>query len=204
MYNSKIYVKSQASGGASVLLGLKRSNDIQTIHIESTGDISSGTITLSLEGNEIVLSYDPDLGTMQQALEDAINAVDEGYEASVSTSAESLTDFSFSVTFGGYKYFELMTVVTNSLVTSGVATITLDKNTDGGPVNTFAEEIDNDAIAPNGVVFQSTSSIDNALEVAHLRPGEGFPVWVKRTTLAGTENTQNDNFVFVLIGNPTL
>ena len=203
LYDSKIYISSQAPNGASIQLGLKRDNDIQTIHVYSTDPISSGSMTFLLEGNEIVLNYSPNVGLMQQNLEDAINS-NVGYDVSVSVSAITDYNFTFSITFSGYKYFELMTESSNDLVTAGTVTIDIQKNTDGGPVNTFAEEIDNELIAPSGVVFQSTTSIDNSIEVASLRPGEGFPVWVKRIIGSNAQSLQNDNFTFVLIGSPSL
>jgi len=203
LYDAKIYISSQASGGSDILLGLKRDNDIQSIHVSSTDPITSGTMTFLLEGNEIVLGYSPDMGIMRQDLEDAINSY-IGYDVTVSVSALTDYNFSFSITFSGYKYFDLMVYSANDLVTAGTITIDIQKNTDGGPVNTFAEEIANSLITPNGVVFQQATSIDNGIEVASLRPGEGFPIWVKRIITPNASSLQNDNFIFVLIGSPAL
>ena len=105
-------------------------------------------------------------------------------------------------TFSGYKYFDLFTLVSQDLVTAGSVDISISKNTIGSPVNTFAEQIDNEKVSPNGVVFQATVGYNNAIEVADLRPGEGFPVWVKRTILPNAQGLQNDNFVFILMGSP--
>jgi len=188
LYDAKIYISSQASGGSDILLGLKRDNDIQSIHVSSTEPNNSGKMTFLLEGNEIVLGYSPDMG----------------YDVTVSVSALTDYNFSFSITFSGYKYFDLMVYSANDLVTAGTITIDIQKNTDGGPVNTFAEEIANSLITPNGVVFQQATSIDNGIEVASLRPGEGFPIWVKRIITPNASSLQNDNFIFVLIGSPAL
>ena len=203
LYNAKIYIKSQTDTGAECQLGLKKSDDIQIIYVSSTEAISSGTVTFNLEGNIVILYYDDDLSDMQQSFEDSINSF-SNLEATVVVDGSS-SDFSLSVTFGGgsgNKYYEKFVVVSNDIITAGTVAITVDKVANGSPVNTFSASIDNEAVAPNGVVFQFTSSLDDSLSLADLGPGEGFPVWVKRTTTSDSEAIQNDNFTFLLAGNP--
>jgi hypothetical protein len=204
LYNCKVYVYSEVAGGASVQIGVTQNNDVQVIQITSEDVIQEGSYTVSFEGNEVEVVFDSDFTTWGQNLQTALNDLDNVSGVIVNTSTASSTDVSFTVSFAGEmanKYFELMTLVSNNLLSNGDIDIEITKDTNGSPINIIAGEIAAETVAPANVSFQDTSSTD-ALIIGTLGPTDGFPVWIKRTSLVGADAKQNDGFTLRLVGNP--
>lgn len=204
LYNCKVYVFSQVAGGASVQLGVTQNNDVQVIHITAEDVIQEGSYTISFEGNELEILFDSDFTVWGQNLQNALNSLDNVNGVIVNTSTSSEMDVTFTVSFAGRmgnKYFELLSLVSNNLLSNGDIDIEITKDTNGSPINIIAGEIAADTVVPANVAFQDTSSTD-ALEIGTLGPTDGFPLWIKRTSLIGADAKQNDGFTLRLVGNP--
>ena len=99
----------------------------------------------------------------------------------------------FDIVFDGYeaqKSHPLITLVENNL--SPNATVTITRITAGGPVNTVAPSIGEEATTPANVSFANTTSTSPII-IPKLNVAEGFPLWLQRTTETGAESVENDS-----------
>jgi hypothetical protein len=73
--------------------------------------------------------------------------------------------------------------------------------TSSSPVGTTAPLLAVDTLSPAGVTFQETS-VSNRISIGTIGPNSRVPVWIKRTTTAGTSFKELDNFVLKITGKP--
>ena len=69
------------------------------------------------------------------------------------------------------------------------------------PVGTTAPLLAVDTLNPSGVAFQETSP-SSRISIGTIGPNSAVPVWIKRTTSAGTSFKELDNFVLKITGKP--
>jgi hypothetical protein len=159
----------------------------------SPGD--SGHITASADYNA---NADIWAANIQKALNYASAELDG---IVVTTELNSLGQRVFTLTFDGinaYKFHENLRISQNNL-TPGGSTITVSKIQDGSPIDAIATTIDTGFVRPSGVTFFDTNPLDK-LFIGSLRPGDGFPVWVKRVTTPISESTEIDGFTIAYLG----
>ena len=92
----------------------------------------------------------------------------------------STTETNIIVTFGyadGNKIHNLMQIV-NSFMTPYFTAFTVYKDKSGSPINTEATTISNAERKPADVFFYGPTE---SVTIGTLKPGEGFPFWVKRS-----------------------
>ena len=197
-YGATAWVE-EVSGGSSVLLGISAITDQQKVAIN--GPIGGGSLTLSYEGTNFVVNYDPDSAVWAQNFEDAMNALSNLSGVSI-VATPTGQDELFNITFGGdnvNRLQGLLVLEANNLIPANAVTIT--KYIAGGPINTQAPIIATPATVPANVTFASyTTAVP--LTVGTILPGDATPFWIKRTTAAGVSPMRNDGFGFRLVGRP--
>jgi hypothetical protein len=197
----KVWVDSEIAAGATVQLGINAQDDLQIIAV--TGNVSGGSLALTLDGSPFSFAFNNDLAVWGQNLQNALNGLSSVSGASVSV-AKFGTTVTFQIVFQGddsNRYFTPLVLTTNSLTGVGSIVVSLSKLVDGSPINSIAPAIDQSTTVPVGVNFVNSDS-ESFIPVGNLRALEGFPVWVKRTIAAETDPIGDDGFSLGLSGNP--
>jgi len=198
VYEVEIWISDDYVGGATMELGVELSDEIQRITI-ADGPVTGGTLTLSFSSRNFQVSYNSDLGAwasdLQTKLRALISDTGEPLLRDVVVTAQNVgTTIIFDVSFAGrdrYRNQSTITVITNTLtpaVTVSVATMQ-----EGAPINTSAVEIDVETTPPGGVSFFAASEA-SPISFPRLEPGDGFPLWVKRTVSADSDPVERDGF----------
>lgn len=205
----EIYFEDQGFGGSTVTLGLQKATETQRISV--IGPVTDGSLDLIYGSDSMRVfwmgspaGFATDLQTKLRALNRA------GYQlvpnVSVVPAVPVGNRYDFSVTFAGAsanKSHPLLRVASggNNLTGPDTPIVSVSKTTEGSPINSVAPTLSVETIAPARVAF-STSDSSARLGVGRLGPGEGFPVWVRRVTLAGAEYAKDDYFAFRITGKP--
>lgn len=199
LYDTELYIETEVEDGATVELGLRTSNEVQKITIENTA--SGGTLTIGYEDDSAVINYDADGDTWAQNFETGIMTLDGISEVSVEF-GETVDSFIFFVTFNGEeagRSFDLLEVVANGLTSS--PDVTISRVAAGSPINSIPSAIATETSPPVGVDF-TDSTEEEPLTIGDLRPGDGVPVWVRRTVAVGSDPLPDDGFTLRLRGKP--
>lgn len=194
-YDTELFIQDETQKGSSVLLGVSIIDDVQQLVVSGTP--TSGSFTLSFDASILIVNFDNNPITWALNFETALNATSQLYTTQVSVN-QSLPTTIFTITFAnedGKRSQPLLQLVTNGL--SPASSITINKITEGSPINSISPSIDVDIAPPNGISFSSSSVV-----LGDLRAEEGFPVWIQRTTLAGTKPLEGDGVTIHIKGNP--
>lgn len=199
LYNIKVYLNSQVDGGATVQIGISKATEIQRISI--LGQPLGGSFTISYQNDNVIVPYNSDPGIWATSLQDGLNALDtlSGIIVNASVSTNLLV---FEIRFEGddnFKSHELIQLEANHLTNS--PSIVISELVMGSPTNSIAPDIEFDTVIPFGVTFTDTNKT-SPLTLDLLLPDEGFPLWFKRTTAAGTAATTNDGFNLIVSVSP--
>ena len=197
LFDTTLFLADQVGGGASVELGVTTNDDKQLISIPQP--VTGGSLTMMFESDTFVWSHDPDLAIWGTNLQTELNALSQLSTVSVSTGVESGNN-TFEVLFtdeDGSRNQELLVVDTNSLV--GSPDVTIQKLVEGAPINFITTTIAVDTATPADVVFTFTDA-SNRIDVGRLLPADGFAIWVKRTTLPGTQPIEGDGMTVRVSG----
>jgi hypothetical protein len=196
LFNASIFFDSQIPGVSSCELGVSKSTDIQILTLSSIP--SSGSFTLKYEdyttGN---INWNNNLSIFQKNIQDALNDLDIFSGVVV----EELSSVNYSLSFLGdnnNRNYSLLT--TGSINLSPSTTISFIKNKEGQPVNSIAPLLATSKTPPYLVNFYPTDEF-NRISVGDLLPGDGVPVWIKRTSFGSISNDQTNGFDFRLNGN---
>lgn len=195
LYDASMIITSQSSGGAYANLGLARSTDVQRIDV--TGTSISGTMVLRLGETPISMNWGSSPFGFAASLRNALSYV--GVNAQVDYSVAG-NKTSFVVTFSGdsnYKSWPTLQVQENNLTGTDTPVVSIVKVTQGQPINSSAPLLTTDSMAPATVTFQN-----GTIPIGNLAPGTFAPIWVRRTTPANTEFSQNDGFTIKISGKP--
>ena len=202
LLNAQVYVDSQVSDGASITIGIEVNNERQDIYITNAASVSSGTITLQFydfftDANiQFLFAHDLNINIWSSNFQNSIRSISGLEQVTISGYYLGTTAY-FSVNFIGTsskRYFESLEFVAFSQSFIDVnAALTLQKVSDGGPKLKTATEIASEINAPNNIIFVETSSLSPLL-VGDLKPTEYFPVWIKRSVVAGVNPIENDGF----------
>lgn len=199
LYELELYIESSTEGGSSIDIGVRVADEVQKITIENVA--SGGTITFAYEEETAVVNYDADGDVWATNVETALLTFTAFHDISVEF-GETVDDFIFFVTFQGVdteRAFSLITVDDNSL--TGDPTVTITRTTTGSPINSIPSALGTETTPPAGVDFVDASE-EEPLILNDLGPGEGVPIWVRRTTPAESDPLPDDGFTLRLKGKP--
>lgn len=199
-YNIRVWIFDEVEDGSSIQLGVEESDETQRITIGTTSLPSSGSVSFSYDSVPFVLEWDASLSVMATAAEDSLNSLVDGDDlpllrtctvtAQLSTSGGSaIFDILFEDEEGNRNQPTLEIVGLNLTPISTPVAVSTPRQ--GSPVNTIAPQIASDTTVPAGVVFSNPSE-DSPITIFKLKPDEGFPIWLKRTTLEDTASIEND------------
>ena len=208
LYDAQVFISTEVSGGASVMLGIEQNNERQDIYITSAASVGSGNFVMNFydyfTDNYIQFTVTHDLSISNWALnfQNAIKAIDGLGDVTVSGSYIGTTAY-FTVNFSGSsqkRYFESLELVSLSQEFLDVnASLSIQKIVDGGPKLKSANEIPSEVTVPANIVFVSTSST-STISVGDLKPMEYFAVWIKRTVVSGVSPIEGDGFTIKVKG----
>lgn len=199
IYNVEIW-SDDFDDGAVMQIGIESRNESQRITI-SGATITGGDFTLSYKSETLVSEYNSDLGEWSTALETSIKELvdddDEPFFREVSVVAQNVgSTVIFDIIFSGLdakRNFDKFILEETTLTPEGPLSIFITTPQEGAPINTIASEINLATTPPGGVTFLTTSE-EEPLVLPALYPDEGFPLWAKRTIVAGTEALERDGF----------
>lgn len=161
IFNINIFIESEVEGGSSMEIGILEKDDVQRITIGGTP--TSGTLTISYEGESFVTNYNSDLAVWATDIQDGLNSLidDDGnplLQNVVVTAQPTASSIIFDILFQGIdgkrNHAELVTFNT-LLPTLSVSVTTIQ---DGAPVNTEADLLDVETTPPGGVIFSAAMS----------------------------------------------
>lgn len=191
IYDVELYVSSQGSSGSSVSIGTEFSNEIQNIEI--LGSVSSGDAEFSYNQNNFTVNWSTFSSDLISGLESlGIQGVQVSY-------SNTNNIHNFSIVFAGdsaNKNHPTLILINNNFSNSPI--ITISKQNTGRSINYSPSKLVTDYVAPVNVQF-----IDDPtrLSIGNLKPNDFIPVWVRRTTSAGSD-FQSDFFKFKISGKP--
>lgn len=203
LWNAKIYPGNEIDGGAFAELGFVFADEIQKLTV--IGNVTGGSLTLSYEDTNFSFAYNSNLGTWAANLQGAMRSIAAlagvvvTAEQSVNESSQTTTVFTILYTgnAAGKRFQPILDVVANSLTPTPI--VSAARVVGGSPINSIATLIDFGTTAPTGIVF-TTLTEDEPAAIGHLRPTDGFPVWVRRTTPPATQPLAGDGFFAVCTG----
>ena len=208
LYDAKVYISSEISGGANVVIGVEINNERQDIYITNATSVATGSFILQyynyFSDSEIqfTVNHSQNITTWATNLQSSMRSISGLEEIAVTGSYIGSTAY-FQITFGGparYRYFEILQLVSSSQSFLDVnSSLTIQKIVDGGPKLKTAIEVNDDATSPNNVTFAPTS-ISYPIEIGDLKPLEFYPIWIKRTVVSNTSSMENDGFSLKMKG----
>lgn len=196
LYGASVQTAAQATGGAFADLGSAKATESQRIEI--SGSPSSGSADFRIGSVAFSGTWASDAESFRTSLLESLASAGLG-DIGVSVSAQTFT-LSFSGALDN-KSHPLVELVANSLSGSGVVSVSISRVTTGSPINTVAPVVPTRSTPPAGVTFLPTSG-SSKISIGNLGPGDSMPVWIRRTTPAGTEFKENDSVTVRLSGDP--
>lgn len=199
LFNAEIFFESQIDGGAEAQMGIAQSTDLQKISVN--GSVTAGSADMIYDGESFNWSWDANVNTWASNLENSLNGLVALSGVSVEHSITG-AGVDFFVSFEGdddNKNHQLIQVDENNF--TGSTNLATVKITEGAPINSVAAQIAVDTVAPTGVSFSNPTTV-TPISLGTLGPGDGVPIWIRRSTPAGTDPFPNDGFTFRLRGEP--
>lgn len=198
VYSLELWVISQVADGSSVELGTLNLDEIQRITI-SGGTVTGGSFTISYGGDTYVSNFNSDLGTWATSLQAGLRGLEDGdglklLEDITITAQNTGSTIIMDITFpdlNGKRNHDLLVIDANNLSPSVDISVTTVQH--GSPINTIAPEIDVATTTPSGVEFFLPTQ-QSPITIPYLASGEGFPLWVRRTTPVGATAVADDGF----------
>lgn len=203
LWNANVYIGTQTENGAVAELGVVVADEIQKLTI--LGAVTGGSLTLAYDGDNVTFNHDSTLGTWGANLQAALRTIDVlddvvvNVESALSTENVQTTVFTILYTgfSSGNRFQPILSVVSNDL--DPAVTVTTARVVGGSPINSIAPLVDRGTTQPTGVEFYSPTESE-PFPLGDLRPTDGFPVWLKRTTPAGTAATADDGIAVICTG----
>lgn len=203
LYNCSTYLIQTGSEASNVELGIHQNNDVHKIQI--SGQVNSGSLKLGYEDEIFQVNWNGNLADFAENIEYELNSLPYLNDVYVQATGGG-TSRSINITFGGEdgnKNHELIKIIENNLLYgSSAPTISVTKTSEGSPINSIAIQTNFTELAPNNIQFYTTD-VDERISLGKLSPGDGCPVWVKRTINSNNADAvEGDGFIFKLIGSP--
>jgi len=200
LLSSDVFFQSEALGGASVEMGVSTSTDLQKISV--TGGATGGDADMLYEGLPFNWAFDANFVVWAQNLQDGLNGLAD-LSGTVVQVSQTVSTLDFFISFEGQddnRNHQLVQVYSNNYLPGGT-NITITKITEGAPINSVAPQIAVDTATPTNVDFSNPTEL-TPISLGRLGPGDGVPIWIRRTTNAGSLSFPNDGFKFRLKGEP--
>lgn len=200
LWEAELYIAEQVSEGSDLAIGVQQATDIQKISFVNAP--TGGSFTASYGGEEFTADYgvnNSDFATNFKSALVGTGLISSDVTVEVSTGGGVLY---FTINFIGednYRYHELIELISNDLV--GTTEIQFSKLSNGAPINSIAALLPTVRTVPNGVTF-TIPSISDPIEIGTLNSGEGFPIWIRRTTPSNAAAVEDDGFTLTLKGSP--
>lgn len=189
-HNMRVWVqKIDEFTGTLVEIGLGAQNETQRLTFSpATG--ASGTFRLKLDNQTTgLISYSASGSTLASNIEAALIALDNFQHTTVDNTNLNEYTIYFSGSSGN-RAMPLITVESNTITPT--STILPSRLQGGAPINTIAQLVNDELTAPTNIDF--VLGRKPGVLVGTLRPGEGFPVWIKRTLESGAAQADGDGF----------
>ena len=205
LFDTSVYFDNVLDSEPQLQLGLYLADDVQRLVISQ--NVVSGTMVLRYGSSTYYytspISWGLDYLDFRQNMENALNSITDLTGVQVLASAGG-SFYTFEIAFtnnDGNKYHPTLYVSSNNLLTnvSTNPTVAIQKIVSGSPINTIPDSLPNSLVSPVGPAFYSTSSKARKF-VGTLRPGEGFPVWVKRNVPKNANPSAASGSTFRLVG----
>lgn len=204
IWNFQIWIAVDDQGGSTMELGIVNRNEAQRITI--SGGVSGGTVTLQYGGRQFTTSYNSDLSIWASDIEDALMNLTHTPSGSdyffkkvdVTAQTSGGGTVIFDINWSGKdaeRNFEKIGLVTNGNLLEPLNNVNISFATtsEGAPINTIASEIDVSTTPPGGVAF-SAAPEGVPIFIPRLDANDGFPLWIMRSTPAGTVAKESDGF----------
>lgn len=202
IYSVKVWIFEDFEDGSAMELGIENRNEAQRITIAG-GTVTGGTFDLIYNDANITSTYRSDLAQWASELQDAIEGMLNGdgdpyfKEVGVTAQTGSGGSIFFDVRWTGSdakRSFDDFTIDNNTLTPLGTITATQSTVVQGAPVNAISVEINVETTPPGGVGFLVPTA-SAPITIPRLDPNDGFPLWIKRITSAGSAAKENDGLV---------
>jgi hypothetical protein len=196
--NTKVYIDSEKPSGSFIDLGVNIKNEVQIVNVAGNKPPNEGdSMNITVPGyGSFTVYYHVNPTQWQGRFQTEIRGLEGLNDVKVSVVGiiGFPTDITFTLYFDGdsqSRNLGTMTVANpNSL---DGCTITISTTKHGAPISTTACAIPDMLTAPACADFRYPLRGD-PIELGDLRPGEFFPLWVRRTTPAKTIKLTRDNF----------
>jgi hypothetical protein len=199
LYGAAVQISFQEPGGAFADLGVSRATESQRIDI--SGGPSSGSAEFRLGDVSFSGTWSGSAESFRTSLLESLSS--GGLGDMVVERSSGSTDV-FTLFFSGSldnKSHPLVELVDSSLSGASSVSVSIFRVTTGSPINTVAPSIPTRSTPPAGVTFLPTSG-SSKISIGNLGPGDSMPVWIRRTTPAGTEFKEGDSVTVRLSGDP--
>jgi hypothetical protein len=200
LFNCNIFIYSQRESGSMVNIGIEKQNENQEIKIVGPAAIS-GSVTFKYGQLPITVSWGDSPSSFASNLVSELNAIGiAGVE--ISFSSTGLTNV-FNLIFNDYRKHPTLELFSNNLIAVSKPIVTVLKTVEGKPINSTAPLLATETVIPNNVEFYESSS-SLKIEIGTLKPGDFFPVWIRRFTAPGVDFLEKDYFIFKIQGDPII
>lgn len=201
LFNSNIFIYSQRESGSLVQLGIEKQTDNQQIKVVGP-PVITGTVIFKYKQQQINVSWGGSPTAFATNLAFGLSSAGIiGVE--VSHSGSSMNHV-FDLLFKGpsdYRNHPKLEVFSNNLTAVSKPIVTVTKTQEGKPINSTAPLLAAETIIPSNVEFYESSS-SQKIQIGTLKPGDFFPVWIKRFTAPNTDFLERDYFIFKIQGDP--
>ena len=192
LYDASIRIYSQIEGLSNALIGVSRTSDVQILDLKQLPLVGTIKLKYSIYTTSLIdWDYNPLVfcQNIKTAL-DNLNPI-SGVEV------QSIDSKTYSINFPIGRNYELLTIAENHLYPAAgpIIDANIYKQSEGQPINSIAPKIPTEETVPFGVNFS------NAVNLGDIGPGEGMPIWIKRTTSGSTADNQQNGFTLRLVGN---
>lgn len=166
-------------------IGIVEETEVQRIHVR--GAVSGGSVDLNYGVDTITVAWNADPDVWASNLETELNTITELAGTTAIASYSSSEEVIFTITFPAAHAIELLSLDSNDL--TGSPELVFTRLFVGNPINSEAQELENDTQEPSGVSFT------DEIVITSLAAGEYFPFWIKRDVPNGIDRTSPDGFV---------
>lgn len=191
-YDAVLFISDDVDGGAAVDLGFFIQNDRQALVFDSMP--TNGGVVFSCENRTIAVEWGGTLDDFASQLVAALNSIFGDNVVNYSISGNTVI-----LTFTDAQFHSALIVVDN---TTGV-NLAVQKLSNGSPLNASTVQIDSPTTPPNNITYYHPTEA-NPFAIGNIQPSVGFPVWVRRTVVAGATTPGLDGFSIRISGYPSL
>jgi hypothetical protein len=203
VWNVKLFIYSDSTGGASMEIGVYDRNESQRLTISGASPSTTGKLVLSYSGETFELLYDSNLATMAASLQSSLEELikdeetNEKFFKNVIVTAQGTAETNiFDIKWQGKdakRSFDSITLAAGGNQLVPVTPVGLATIQHGSPINTIANNIGTETTPPGGVGFFAATSA-SPITIPFLAPDDTIPLWIRRTVTAGTTAVENDGF----------